>query len=195
MEDSNKLYRWAINKAQSDFSSYWISILFFLEIALFLPLDAVLMFFCLQNRKKIFQYILIATLASTLSGLTGYLIGHFLWDLIGSYIVPSLISAKAFTMMAAKFQQYEAWAIFAGALVPFPIKVLTLGAGMFNLGITPFLLYFFSARLLRFTIIGLSMVVWGDKVKFFLEKHFGKVIMVFGAKVATAFAIFWSMTQ
>lgn len=195
MEDSNKLYRWAIDKAQSSFSTFWISILFFLEIALFLPLDAVLMFFCLQNRKKIFHYILIATLASSLSGLLGYLIGHFLWDLIGGYIVPSLISAKSFTMMAVNFQKYEAWAIFVGALIPFPIKVLTLGAGMFNLGIIPFFTYFFFARLLRFTLIGASMIVWGDKVKFFLEKHFGKVIMVFGAKIATAFAIFWSMTQ
>lgn len=194
-QNSNKIYQWAIEKAQSGFSSFWIGVLFFLEIALFLPLDAVLMFFCLQNRTKTFSYVILAALASSLSGLIGYSIGHFFWDIVGDYIVPSLISAKAFSAVSIQFQKHEAWAIFAGALVPFPIKVLSLGAGIFNLGMVQFFTYFFIARLVRFSLIGASMMLWGDKVKNFLEKHFGKVIMIFGAKIATAFAILWSLTQ
>ena len=188
---STKLYNWAILKAESKSSSFWLSILFFLEIMLFLPLDAVLMFFCLQNRKKIIPYILLASIASTLSGLLGYLVGHFLWDLLGSYIVPHLISTAAFVKVSLQFQQYESWVVFIGALLPFPIKVLTLSAGAFHLGIFPFISYFVLARLVRFTLIGGSMMIWGDQVKAFIDRHFHRVLILVGAKIASAFAALW----
>ncbi len=192
---TTKLYNWAITKAESRRSPFWISLLFFLEIALFLPLDAVLMFFCLQNRKKIPLYITLTVLASTLSGLMGYLIGHFLWDLAGPYIVPNLISEITFDKFSLQFQHYESWAVFFGALLPFPLKVLTLSAGVFHLGIVPFMSYFFVARLLRFSLIGGAMMIWGDKVKAFLDRHFHKVILAIGAKMALAFGLLWLVAK
>lgn len=192
---TTKLYNWAITKAESTKSPLWLSLLFFLEITLFLPLDAVLMFFCLQNRKKIFLYIALATIASTISGLMGYLLGHFLWDLIGSYVVPHIISTAAFTKISLHFQHYENWAIFFGALVPFPLKILTLSAGVFKLGIIPFISYFFVARFVRFSLIGISMMVWGPQVKSFLDRNFHKVMLLIGAKVAAAFIFLWALAK
>lgn len=192
---TTKLYNWAITKAESRKSSLWIGLLFFLEIALFLPLDAVLMFFCLQNRRKTFLYILLATVASTISGLIGYLLGHFLWDIIGPYVVPHLISTAAFTKISMQFQNYESLAIFFGALVPFPLKVLTLSAGVFHLGILPFITYFMCARLIRFLLIGGSMLIWGNQVKNFLDRHFHRVIMLIGAKMAAAFLFLWAVAK
>lgn len=192
---TTKLYNWAITKAESKRSPFWISLLFFLEIALFLPLDAILMFFCLQNRKKTFLYVVLATLASTISGLIGYLLGHFLWDLIGPYVVPHIISSAAFARISHHFSQYESWAIFIGALIPFPLKVLTLSAGVFQLGVLPFITYFMSARLIRFLIVGGSVLLWGDRIKNFLDRHFHRIIMVVGAKVAAAFIFLWALAK
>src|SRR3990172_706955 len=98
-----KLYSWALQKAESDKAPYWIGLLFFLEIALFIPLDAILVFFCLQNRQKTFLYATIATIASTASGLIGYVFGHFLWDLVGPYVVPHLISTPSFDRISHHF--------------------------------------------------------------------------------------------
>ncbi len=192
---TTKLYNWALEKAESKKSSFWMSVLFFLEIVLFLPLDAILIFFCMQNRSKIFLYVLLAAVFSTLSGLTGYLLGHFLWDLIGPYIVPHLISAASFAKAAGHFQAYENWAVFFGALLPFPLKVLSLSAGVFHLGITPFISYFFLARTVRFLIIGGAMQLWGEKVKSFVDKHFHRVIVLIGVKIAAAFAILWVLAN
>lgn len=192
---TTKLYTWATNKAESSRSPFWITLLFVLEIGLFLPLDAVLMFFCLQNRKKILLYIVLATLASTVSGLIGYLLGHFLWDLIGPYVVPHLISATAFSNVAGHFQQYESWAVFIGALIPFPVKILALAAGVFNIGLVPFLTYFLLARIVRFCLIGGSVMLWGDAIKRFLDRHFHRVILLLGAKIAVAFTFFWTLAQ
>lgn len=192
---TTKLYNWAIAKAESKRSSFWISLLFSLEIALFLPLDAVLMFFCLQNRKKILLYIALATVASTMSGLIGYLLGHFLWDLISPYAIPYVISSAAFAKISLHFQQYESWAIFMGALLPFPLKVLTLSAGVFKLGVLPFLSYFLCARFIRFSLLGGAMMIWGDAVKNFLDRHFHSIILAIGAKIAAVFIFLWLLAK
>lgn len=192
---SAKLYNWAIDKASSEKAPFWLGLLFSMELFLLIPLDAVMMFFCLQKRSNIFLYIMIATVASTLSGLIGYLLGHFLWDLVGGWVVPNLISTKSFAQMSGHVQHYENWAIFFGSLVPFPLKVLSLVAGVFQLGVLPFVTCLAIARLLRFAIIGTAMVFWGEKVKTFLDRHFHSIFMLLGAKIAAALLFFWVLAK
>lgn len=194
-QSTAKLYNWGLQKAASDKAPLWLGLLFGLEIALFIPLDAVLMFFCLQKRSNIFLYIMIATIASTLSALVGYLFGHFLWDLVGNWVVPHLISTSAFERISGHMQQYENWAVFFGALVPFPLKALSLVGGVFHLGVWPFITCFAIARLIRFSIIGASMAMWGETVKSFVDKHFHRIFVVIGAKVAVAMFFFWVLAR
>ena len=188
---TEKLYKWATFKATSSKSPLWIALLFLLEIALFIPLDAILMFFCLQNPRKTLLYVTLAAVCSTISGLAGYIIGNSLWHLLGSYIVPNLVSVASFTHISNQFQHYEHWAVFFGTLIPFPLKVLSLSAGVFQLGIPTFVAYMLLARLLRFSLLGASMFIWGPKVKILLDKHFHHVILLIAAKTALIFFAFW----
>jgi membrane protein YqaA with SNARE-associated domain len=190
-----KLYAWATEKAASKKAPYWIGILFLLELVLFIPLDAVLMFFCLQNPKKTFLYVLIAALASSMAGMMGYLFGHFLWDWIGPVVVPHLIAASSFDRVAGHFHLYEHWALFVGSLLPLPLKVLSLAAGVFHFKLFPVVVCILAARLLRFGLVGGAMLIWGESVKQFLDRHFHRVAMVIGAKIAAAFLFFWSIAQ
>jgi membrane protein YqaA with SNARE-associated domain len=192
--NTRRLYSWALQRTESKRAPLWIGLLFFLELVLFIPLDAVLIFFCLQNRKRIFLYILITTIASTLSALCGYLLGHFLWDLLGSMIVPNLISPRSFQRFALHYHQHEHLAVFLGALLPFPLKVLSLSAGIFHLTITPFLFFVLLARTLRFSLIGIAMLFFGEKVKEFVDRHFHRLLLLLGAKTALAFAFFWTFS-
>lgn len=192
---TTKLYNWALAKAESERSPIWLSLIFFLEIFLFIPMDPILMFFCLQNRRKTFKYVVLATLFSTMSGFVGYMFGHFLWDLVGPFIVPSLISEATFETFSHHFLNYGNLATFVGGALPFPLKAVTLSAGAFQIGILPFITYFLSARLLRFLVIGGSMLIWGDQVKSFLDKHFQKVFAAVGIKIAIALLLFWFFTR
>ena len=192
---TTKFYNWGLKKASSSKAPLWLALLFAMEIVLFVPLDAILMFFCLQKRNNILLYIMIATLASTLSALLGYLLGHFLWDLIGNWVVPHLISTSAFTRISLHMQAYENWAVFFGALLPFPLKALSLVTGVFHLGIAPFLTFFATARLIRFSLIGGAMALWGEKVKSFLDRHFHRIFLVVGAKMAVALFFFWVLAR
>ncbi|PIS03081.1 MAG: hypothetical protein COT85_03385 [Chlamydiae bacterium CG10_big_fil_rev_8_21_14_0_10_42_34] len=192
---ATKFYNWSTEKALAPKAPLWLALLFGLEFILFIPLDAVLIFFCLQKKKNIFFYVLIATIASTISGLIGYLLGHFLWDLIGNYVVPSLISTSLFERVASHMQVYENGAVFFGALIPFPLKALSIVAGVFQLGITPFVTCLAAARLIRFSLIGGAMALWGQSVKVFIDRHFHRIFMLLGAKVAAAGIFFWFLAK
>lgn len=192
---SIKLYNWALEKASSDKAPLWLGLLFGLELFLLIPLDAVMMFFCLQKRGNIFLYIMIAAIASTLSGLAGYLLGHFLWDLIGGWVVPHLLSTATFERMSGHILEYENWAVFFGSFLPFPLKALSLVAGVFHLGILPFITCLTIARILRFAITGVAMAFWGEKVKTFVDRHFHSIFMVIGAKIAAATLLFWVLAR
>jgi membrane protein YqaA with SNARE-associated domain len=192
---TQKLYTWATEKAASSRSPLWLALLFSLELFLIVPLDAVLLFFCSQNPRKTFLYVTLATLTSTLSGLAGYLFGHLLWDLIGPYLVPSLIPASAFDRFASHFQLYEHWAVFFGTLLPFPLKALSLASGVFHIGLLPFLTYMFFARLLRFSLSGIAMILWGPKVKTLLDKYHHHVFLALGIKTLLAAGLFWLIAK
>lgn len=190
-----KLYGWASEKAASKKAPLWIGILFLLELVLFIPLDAVLMFFCLQAPKKTFLYVLIAAVASSIAGVGGYLVGHFLWDTLGPFVVPHLIAPSSFDRVAGHFHLYQHWALFLGTLFPLPLKVLSLAAGIFHFKLLQVIGCILAARLLRFGLVGGAMLLWGERVKQFLDRHFHRVALVIGAKIAAAFVLFWSIAQ
>lgn len=192
---TTKFYNWSLAKASSNRAPFWLALLFGLEILLFIPLDAVLMFFCLQKRNFIPLYVLIATIASVLSGLVGYFFGHFLWELIESFIIPHFISATSFASLSHQIDKYEHWAIFFGTLLPFPLKALSLTAGVFKLGAASFAAYMALARFLRFGLIGAAMAFWGEKVKTFVDRHFHRLFLLVGAKVAIVTFGLWVLAR
>jgi len=188
---TTKLYNWATAKASSSRAPLWVGLLFFLELFLLLPLDAVMIFFCLQNPKKTFLYILIASVASTLSGILGYLIGHFLWDLLNPYLVPHLISASYFAQVTDYLQNYSSWAVFITSLLPLPLKAISLASGTFHLHLGGFIFGLLAARLIRFTFIGMIVLRWGQKVKMFLDKHHHNLSMMLILKLVAAAIFIW----
>jgi len=187
------LYQWALRKAHSPRAPFWVALLFGLELVLLIPLDAVLMFFCLQKRSRTLLYVFIAALFSVVSGVMGYLVGCFLWDLVGSYVVPYLISPAFFAKISSHFQMHESLAVFFGALLPFPLKALSLTAGVFKLNLPAFIGYIAAARLVRFLFVGGAMFFGGEPVQRFVERNFSKILLVLGAKATIVFIAIWAV--
>ncbi len=190
-----KLYDWATEKAASDRAPFWLGLLFSLELFLLVPLDAVLMFFCLQKRSRIPLYVLIATAASVFTGVVGYLLGHFLWDVIGGWIVPHVIAPTTFERVASHLQTYESWAVIIGTLLPFPMKAISIVSGVFHLNLLDFIMCVAIGRLARFALVGGIIAAFGEKVKLFLDRHFHRIFLIIGAKTALAFALFWALAN
>src|SRR5580704_15341597 len=113
-----KIYDWAAGKAKERFAPVWLGLVFLLEIIFIVPLDALLMLFCMENPQRRFLYAAVGSVASTISGAVGYLIGFFLWDAIGPFVVSHLISESFFNRLVDHYNQYQSLAVLIGSFLP-----------------------------------------------------------------------------
>ncbi len=193
MRPARKFYTWACQKVHSPWAALWLGCIFLMEILLFVPLDLVLMLFCLEKREKRMFFATLSTLASLLSGIIGYLIGWLLWDTIGPYLVGYVVSEDFFNRLSLHYAQYESLAVLAGALLPIPFKVLVLSAGFCQVPFLPFVLCILIARAARFFLLAQAMYLWGEKISSFIDRYFNRIVMAVGAKIALTFTFFWAL--
>lgn len=153
---------------------------FFIESSFFfIPVDPLLILFCIEDKKRSLFFATIATLASVVGGIFGYIIGWLLWDSIGVTLVRWIISEATFARVAGKYTLYQAWAVFIAGFTPVPYKAVTISAGFCKLPLIPFVFYSLISRGLRFFFIAGSIYLWGDHIKVFIEKYFNYLVIAF----------------
>ena len=124
-----KTYNWMGNKVYSKHANTWLATLFFIEAVFFIPVDPILILFCVNNRKKSLKYASIATISSVAGGIFGFLIGKLMWNSIGIKLVNLVISEATFNSAIMKYQLYQNWAVLIAGFTPLPYKAITLSAG------------------------------------------------------------------
>jgi membrane protein YqaA with SNARE-associated domain len=191
MQSVRRIYDWACQKAHSPMAPLWLFFIFILEMFLFLPMDALLMLFCMHNPQRRYIYALVATLSSIVIGLIGYAIGYLLWESVGNFVVEYLISKDFFTRLVVHYNEHEHLAVFLGCFLPIPFKAVTISAGFCKLSLSGYIIAMFFSRALRFFLIAEMMQRWGPQIKSFIDRHFGRLIVALGAKVGLTFAFFW----
>lgn len=187
------IYEWAAMKARTKGAVGWLALFFFLEIVLFIPLDAVLVVFCLENPSRRWVYVTVVTLVSLLSGLTGYIVGAFAWEMISPYVLGTLLSPAIFNRVCAHYQDHQQIAVFLGSLLPLPFKAVTLSAGVCHLSLWPFLSMVLGGRAVRFFVASQAALKWGVKLKEIAGRHWRKLAFFLGAKIALGFTFFWAL--
>lgn len=86
----------------------------------------------------------------------------------------------------ALYRKYGAWTIVVGAIVPppMPFKIFVLAAGFFEVSFTRFLAAVLIGRSVRYFTWGVLAVLWGERVKEFLERNMVTVGSLLLAAVA-----------
>jgi len=191
---ARKIYHWAAQKASSPLAPLWLGCVFLLELFLFIPLDALLMLFCLENPERRYLYVLVAVGASAMSALIGFAVGYLLWDTIGSFVVEKLLSEDTFNRFVEHYNHYEQWAVMLGSLLPVPFKLVSLSAGFCSLAFWPYLGCVLVARALRFSFVAEMMFRFGPPIKSFIDRHFNRIVFVIGAKIAFALTFLFAFT-
>jgi membrane protein YqaA with SNARE-associated domain len=191
MQAARKVYDWACQKAYSPRAPLWLAFIFLLEMFLLLPMDALLMLFCMHNPERRYTYALVATLSSIVIGLIGYGLGYLFWDSIGSFVTQYLVSQSFFDRLVQHYNDYEFLAVFMGGFLPIPFKAVTISAGFCKLSLTGYVAALFVSRALRFFLIAGVMQRWGTPIRLFIDRHFRNLVIAFGVKVLLTFAFFW----
>jgi membrane protein YqaA with SNARE-associated domain len=191
---AKKFYLWASLKTNSRFAPVWLGVIFLFELIFFIPLDAVLLLFCLENPARRYLYALMATLSSLMTGMIGYYLGHIAWDFLHPYILDHWISTSLFNRITIHYQAVQNWAVFLGALLPVPYKAITLSAGVCHLSLFSFVVAVMLGRWVRFFIIVKAIEKWGMQIKSFMDRHFHRLLVAVGIKIAFALSFFWALS-
>ena len=177
-------YDWMGRKVNAPYADAWLGFLFFLEAFCFIiPIDPLLIVYCIHNKHKSLYYATISTVSSVAGGVVGYFIGYFLWDSVGAKLVYWVISPATFEGARQKYELYQHWAVLIGGISPFPYKAVTLSAGFCKLSLGPFIIFSFIARGLRFYLIAGAIKAWGSQIKFFIDRYFNQLVVLFVSMV------------
>ena len=180
MQAVRRVYDWMGSKVENRYALWWLSGLFFIESSCFpIPVDPLLILFCIKNHTRSFYYAWIATCSSVVGGLFGYLIGWLLWDSIGSSLVQLVISPSKFQQARDYYAHYQILAVVIAGFTPLPYKAVTISAGFCKLPLAPFLFFSFLARGARFFLVAGVIRIWGPQMQDFIDRFFSWLVLLF----------------
>ena len=174
------LYNWTLKKAEHKYSSWVLSIVSFAESSFFpIPPDVLLIPMIIAKRTKAWIYAFICTLSSVLGGVVGYAIGFFLFNSIGTLIVEFYHLTNSFNTFENYYKEYGMLIVLGAGFTPFPFKFITIASGVFSLNIFLFIFTAFIARGFRFYLLAILLFIFGEKIKFLIDKYFNILAVLF----------------
>jgi len=182
------LYNWTMDKVAHRHAEWWLAFFAFIEASFFpIPPHPLLGLMCLAEPKKALRFSIIATLASVLGGLFGYLIGWLLFDAVGVPLLTAIGLYESLPAARCTFDEYGAFAVVIAAATPVPFKLLTITAGFLGMALVPFILASMAGRALIFVTVGVLFQVFGRPIKKVIDNYLGTVTTLFVLLVVGGF--------
>ena len=111
----------------------------------------------LMRKEKSLWYVNIATLASLLGSIFGYILGSYLMQSIEPFIADWGLHAE-FIKVQQWFAVYGLLVLVPASILPFPpFKVFTIAAGAMKISFLPFVAMVIAVRWVHFVIIPMMM--------------------------------------
>ena len=171
MKIFNNLYQKVISWAAKPKAVRYLFILSFAESSFFpIPPDVMLMPMCLANKKKVWNFALLTTLASVLGGVFGYFIGYFIFDVLESWLINSNYWG-AFQLSKEWFAKWGLWAVLLAGFSPIPYKIFTIAAGITGINLFGFILFSAFGRGARFFLIAAIIFLFGERISIILTRY------------------------
>jgi membrane protein YqaA with SNARE-associated domain len=176
MQIFSKFYQKTLDWAQSKYAIYWLALVSFVEsfILPYPPPDVLLAPMALKNPNKAYRFALICTVLSVLGGIVGYFLGALLMDTLQPLLV-KLHYADKLDVIKQWFEEYGIWIIATAGFSPMPYKIFTIGAGIANMALLPFILMSFLARSARFFLVAFLIKKFGNICDVWLKKYIDRL--------------------
>jgi membrane protein YqaA with SNARE-associated domain len=157
----NACFDRALCWARHRYATRYLCGLSFAESVFFpIPPDVMLAPMAMSQPARAWRFAWLATAASVLGGVVGYLLGYFMLE---AWLLPLLTGTAyetKFNAAAAWFGDYGVWVVLLAGFSPIPYKVFTLGSGALHLAFWPFLLASAFGRGARFFLVA-GLMRWG----------------------------------
>ncbi|MGQ0674366.1 MAG: YqaA family protein [Hyphomicrobium sp.] len=171
-----RLYDWTLSLAGRKTAEVWLAVIAFIESSIFLvPADVLFVPMVLARPERAYRYALVATIASTLGGIAGYLLGAFAFEAIAGPVLEAYGKLDDFERLkeCAGQETTMLMLVTSGLSHLPPIKVVTILAGVVGVGMTFFIVSCLIARGARFFALGWALNRYGEAIKSFIEKRLG----------------------
>ncbi len=186
-----RMYEWTLSLAARKSAEAWLAVIAFIESSVFLvPADVLFVPMALARPERAYRYALVATLASTLGGIAGYLLGAYAYSAI----------ARPALELYGKLDDFEQLRACAGRETTMlllvtsglshlpPIKVVTILSGVIQVGLTFFIISCVIFRGARFYALAWGLKRYGEPIKAFIEKRLG---LIAGVAAAALIALYF----
>jgi membrane protein YqaA with SNARE-associated domain len=156
-----------------------------------LPMDAVVASYVYQDRSRFLLYVVLASAGSAVGSIVLYVIGY----LGGEALLRRRLSPERFEKIHRSFDRHEFWALMFPAMLPppTPFKLFVLAAAGFEMNFGHFLLAIFLGRFVRFLILAVLTLRYGqgvvEVVGHLFRTHLHLTLGVIGAAIVIAWLL------
>ncbi len=131
------------------------------------PPDILLIAMDLAKPEKALYYAFICTIFSALGGVVGYLIGFWGGRPVFNFLFRN--KHEQFDNVEKLYNKYGMIAVFFSAFTPIPYKIFTIASGILNMNFPQFIAASFFGRGLRFYLVSLVLMLFGETIKQYIE--------------------------
>ena len=173
-----RLYDWTLSLAARKSAEYWLAFIAFIESSIFLvPADVLYLPMALARPDRAYRYAMVATTASVLGGIAGWLLGYFAYDAIARPVLEFYGKLEAFeALRASSGIGFVILMLVTSGLAHLPpIKVVTILSGVIGVNIWLFIVAAIVARGARFLFLAWLLRTWGEPIRHFIEKRLGLI--------------------
>lgn len=184
-----KFSEFILQKSESRGYSWLVFFLTICEsIFLFIPPEVFMTPPIIANKKRAVPITVAASLGSIVGGTIAYLIGMWLYDSVGIWLIetfsnPELIESTIKPM----FSKYGIMIIVLTAVTPIPYKLLAIWLGFIGYPLLLFLAVSAIFRTGRFAIIATLLYFFQERANAIVKKYFWPLTI--GAIIAAIFGI------
>lgn len=186
-----RLYDWTLSLAARPSAEIWLAVIAFVESSVFLvPADVLFLPMALAKPEKAWRYALIATVASVLGGIAGWMLGYYAFEALAKPVLEFYGKLDAFEQLrtSVDYSTVLLLLVTSGLAHLPPIKIVTILSGVAQINIWVFIISAILARGARFYLIALLLRRYGEPIRDFIEKRLGLIAGV-GAGVLIALYI------
>lgn len=188
------LYGWTLSWAASRHSEKALGAMSFTESSFFpIPADVLFVPMCLARPDRVWRFALIATVTSVLGGVFGWVIGHYLFDLVARPLLELYGKMDAFNALksATGTGTILLLLVTSGFSHLPPMKVVTILSGVVGFDLFLFVISAIVARGGRFYLLAFLLKRYGQAAAEFVERRFTLVAAV----VLGLLALAWIATR
>ncbi|HBP27109.1 MAG TPA: hypothetical protein DD611_03995 [Alphaproteobacteria bacterium] len=184
-----KFAEYILKKSESPAYAWIVFYLTICEsIFLFVPPEVFMTPPIIANKKRALPITLAAALGSIVGGAIAYMIGAWLYDSVGMWLITTFSNPELIeTAIKPMFSRYGILIIVLTAVTPIPYKLLAIWLGFIGYPILLFLAVSAIFRTGRFAIVGYLLWRFQERANTIVKKYFWPLTL--GAIIAAGLGI------